>query len=339
MTALQADKVPITILAGFLGAGKTTLLNRILSGEPGVRVAVLVNDFGAIDIDARLITRVEGETVSLANGCICCTIRDDLAAAIAGLLDAAEPPQHILTETSGVSEPASVAMAVAMAPRLATRAGVDAIVTVVDAEQVLELDGSQAALAADQVAAADIVVVNKNDLVDGARRRAVHDWVRSVTPQARIVDAVQGDVPLPVLLGAQLAPERAFTARAAHAHAHHDRVFETWSWRCEEPLAFQAVYEALRTLPAEIYRAKGILALAEVPERRVVAQVVGRRVTLARGAPWEGERPQSALVVIGAAGGVDAGELGRRFAACRAGVAQVPESRMADAVVEVLRRP
>ena len=100
--------IPVTIIGGFLGAGKTTLLNYILSENHGVRAAVLVNDFGAINIDAKLVVGVEGETVTLANGCVCCTIRDDLVGACLGLLQRDEPPEHLLIELSGVSDPVPV---------------------------------------------------------------------------------------------------------------------------------------------------------------------------------------------------------------------------------------
>src|SRR5688572_19146180 len=104
----MADKTPVTILTGFLGAGKTTLLNHILNGNHGLRVAVLVNDFGAVNIDARLVVGVEGETVSLSNGCICCTIRGDLLNCVDNLLKRPDTPEYILIEASGVSDPAQI---------------------------------------------------------------------------------------------------------------------------------------------------------------------------------------------------------------------------------------
>ncbi|MCC7412034.1 MAG: GTP-binding protein [Gammaproteobacteria bacterium] len=330
-------KVPVTILAGFLGAGKTTLLNHVLAAAQGVRLAVLVNDFGAINIDAELITRVDGETISLANGCVCCTIRDDLATAIADLLEGPEPPQHILTETSGVSEPAAVAMGIAMSSRLALRAAVDAVVTVVDAEQVMALNGEAGALAVDQIAAADIVVVNKIDLVAGDGLNRVRDWIRAIAPSVRIVEASHGAVPAAIVLGTRVRPPRV-AAAGGHRDHHHESTYATWSWSEDEPLALQSLYATLGTLPLGVYRAKGIVYLREVPERRVIVQVVGARVSIARGAAWGEDPRRSRLVVIGAAGAFDAAVLERRFRACRASLAQVASTPMTEAVVRVLRR-
>ena len=140
MTTRNAMPIPITIITGFLGAGKTTLLNRLLRAEHGLRLAVLVNDFGAVNIDAQLIVGIEGETISLKNGRICCTIRDDLREAVLGLLargDAHDAPDAIVIETSGVSDPYAVATTFTHSPELRERTQVDCIVVLVDAEQVL----------------------------------------------------------------------------------------------------------------------------------------------------------------------------------------------------------
>ncbi|NJO00189.1 MAG: GTP-binding protein [Anaerolineales bacterium] len=135
MNRTNQQVIPLTIIGGFLGAGKTTLLNHILHSDHGLRVAVLVNDFGAINIDTQLIVGVEGETISLSNGCICCSIRDDLMEATLQLLERPDPPEYIIVETSGVSNPGAVKLTFMFSSELISRVRVDSIVTVIDAEQ------------------------------------------------------------------------------------------------------------------------------------------------------------------------------------------------------------
>jgi G3E family GTPase len=254
------------------------------------------------------------------------------------VLGADPPPEHIVIEASGVSDPAAVALALAMRPSLATRTAIDAIVTVVDAEEFPRLEGDAAALAVDQVAAADLIVINKTDRVDPAGLDAVRARVRAIAADARVVSAVHADVPLDFVLGTRAGPASTPPSHA-HAHAHHDERFVSFSWSSDEALAFQALYEALRTLPASIYRGKGIVNLAEVPDRRVIVQMVGRRVTVERGAPWGREAPSTRVALIGAPDGIEVAALEQRFDACRRRVSTAPPSRMAAAVIEILRRP
>ncbi len=322
--------IPITLITGFLGAGKTTLLNTILRAEHGLRVAVLVNDFGEVNIDSLLIVGIEGETVSLANGCICCTIRDDLLQATLQVVQRPDRPEYIIVETSGVSDPEAVALTF-LTPELREHVVLDSILTLVDADQVLTLEGQDAILAIDQVAVADIVVLNKADLAGEAGLAQASAWVREITPRARILPAVHGQVPLELVLGVgHFSPEHlsgrggrdvhVHTAASNHDHDHehtdHTLLYETWRFSTPEPLVFKAVREAVKTLPTTIFRAKGVLHFSDSPTRRGLLHVVGKRVRLTLGEPWGTETPRTEFVVIGAAGGVDPDELQRRFEAC-----------------------
>jgi G3E family GTPase len=155
--------VPVTIIGGFLGAGKTSLLNHILTNSSGRRVAVLVNDFGDINIDAKLIVSIEGETVSLANGCICCTIRDDLLIEVHRVLGTEPRPEYIVIETSGVSKPVAVAETF-LNPSTQGLVDVQNIITVVDAELVVDDTAGFGDIAFDQINVADMVVVTRQIL-------------------------------------------------------------------------------------------------------------------------------------------------------------------------------
>ena len=327
-------RTPVTVLTGFLGAGKTTLLNRILNGDHGMKVGVLVNDFGSINIDADLVVDVESDVISLANGCVCCSIRDDLSEAVIQVMERPERPEYILLEASGVAEPTGIALTFADDPSLLDRVRLDSIICVVDADQVFAAP-EQMELKIWQVATADMVVLNKTDLVGREQIDRIRSWLDDRLHRYRLLEASRCDVPFEVLLGVgrfhpgQLEPDRAAHSPGCtdpgcdHAeHTVHDRRFESWSYETDRPLALDALRKTAAKLPAGIYRAKGVVAVSEAPGRRAVLQVVGKRVDVSFDDDWNGRAPRTRIVAIGATGTIGPEDLEKHFAACLADVAE-----------------
>jgi G3E family GTPase len=316
---------PVTVLTGFLGAGKTTLLNHILSNTEGRRMAVLVNDFGAINIDARLVVSVEDDRIALSNGCICCTIRDDLVTALLKLLQQSPAPEHVVIEASGVSEPMGIAETL-FQPELERVLRVDAMVAVCDAANYAQLGFDDGEMVLRQAAVADIVLLNKVDIAPAAELAQLRADLALAAPQARVLETVRCKLPMDVLFG---PGERQRTSRHladpsghGHGHGHHsahrhdpDSRFESWSWTGDEPIALEAFGLWVKQLPATIVRGKGVLHLAEHPGREAVFQLVGKRSTIELGRPCDA-RAANALVLIGARGAITASTLDRALRDC-----------------------
>ena len=330
--------VPITILTGFLGAGKTTLLNRILTGDHGLRIGVLVNDFGSINIDAELVVGVEGNMISLANGCVCCQIRDDLVDSVVALLGRPEAIEYILLEASGVADPAGIFMTFNDA-NLRDRIRLDSVTCVVDADQVFAhpeypplLD-----LKLRQIGFADMLILNKVGLAGPEQVAKVKAWLDDHFNRLRIVETDYCQAPYEILLGVgRFDPARADANLNAlehacddpnchdpeHDHGHdnhvhdHAKVFSTWSYETDRPIALEALREKMRKLPASVYRAKGFVYLADAPKMRAILQVVGRRVDVSLEAEWGERERRTRIVAIGAADRLDASLLERTLDSC-----------------------
>lgn len=295
--------LPLTVIGGYLGAGKTTLLNHLLRANRGRRIAVLVNDFGSINIDAELITHQDGATIQLANGCICCSLAVGFVAALTQVAALAPRPDHVVIEASGVSDPLKIAQYGHVPPFV-----LDGVVVLADAEAVRARaqDKYVGRSVLRQLRGADLLVLNKGDLVSPEQLAAVRAWLGATAPQATLIEASYGQVDPALLidLGGHLAGEQPDTDDDDHVAAH-----ESWSFTSRMPLDEARVLAAIAALPPGVVRGKGVLQLRERPERQTVLQLVGRRWALEPGPPWGEAAPGSRLVLIGTPGSLDPAQL------------------------------
>ena len=312
--------VPLTILTGFLGAGKTTLLNHILTGDHGLKVGILVNDFGSINVDAELVVGLDDGMIALANGCVCCQIRDDLVESVAALIDRDEPVEYVILEASGVADPGSIYMTF-VDSSYRDQIRLDSVTCVVDADQVLRDDDPDVVkLKLQQIGFADLVILNKVDLagVDGAA--TVKRWIDHHFTRVRLVPAINCEVPLDLLLSVGRFDESQVTHDAHRHNEEHGARFRTQSYEDGRPLSRRSLERMIkRELPAGIYRCKGFVHLADDPDQRYVLQVVGRRADLVADRPWGVESPRNRIVAITHNSNGRADQLADLFGACVAG--------------------
>ena len=332
MTSLA--KVPCTIVTGFLGAGKTTLVRHVLENADGRRLAVIVNEFGDVGIDGDILKScgiescTEDSIVELSNGCICCTVADDFVPALKSLLDRPNPPEHIVIETSGLALPKPLVKAFNW-PEIASRVTVDGVVAVVDGAAVaagrfaddpeavarqragdesLDHDNPLEEVYEDQLLCADLVVLNKADLMSADELKTVVGDIGRTLPKAvKVVEVQNGKVSVSVLLGLGAAAESDLESRHSHhdlegEHDHED--FDTFVVDVSSCTAPQDIVDriARATAAHDILRVKGFVEIAGKPMRLLV-QGVGARIQHQFDRPWRaGEARRGRLVVIGEKG-------------------------------------
>ena len=322
-----AGATPVTVLTGFLGAGKTTLVNRILSEAHGLRIAVIVNDFGAIAIDSQLIIGVQAGAVSLANGCVCCEIRGDLVAAVDSVLAQDHELDALVLEASGVAEPSGIARTfTSQVFRSPVR--LDGIVAVVDAEQLpaQAQDPATRDLVFGQIGYSDIVLLNKIDLAQRAQVDAVRNFVHDRLPAVRIIETSHAQVPFHVLLGIGPAETAKTPDRGTDSgHRHSSGAFQHWTYTRDCAVDTGTLLASIRLLPRSVYRIKGFVHSARDPDHRYLLQAVGQRGEIHRFDEWAGRVAGTELVIITDRSGVDRTAIDAQLDACFTGSAMIPD--------------
>ncbi|MCA1991234.1 MAG: GTP-binding protein [Coleofasciculus sp. S288] len=323
--ALPKRGMPVTIITGFLGSGKTTLLNQILQNKQDLKVAVLVNEFGDINIDSQLLVSLDKDMVELSNGCICCTINEGLVDAVYRVLEREDRVDYLVIETTGIADPLPIALTF-LGTELRDLTRLDSILTLVDAETFTpEHFDSEAALR--QVAYGDMVLLNKIDRVDNQRLEELESYIQTVKHGARILRTEYSQVPLPLILDVGLTPIDEYSKEAdrydAHAHEHepthenHDHIHEhdhkhhhghhshhlendgfvSVSFMSDRPFNVHKFEKFLtQQMPNTVFRAKGILWFSDSPLRHIF-QLSGPRYEL-DAEDWLSS-PKTQLVFIG----------------------------------------
>ena len=290
--------VPILLVVGFLGAGKTTVVNHLLAHANGLRIAALVNDFGAINIDAALIQGASDGVISLANGCICCTLEGDLLRTLATLMRRTPPPEAIIIETSGIADPADIVRNL-MDPVIFQAAPLETVLCVIDTTAPLADPLLRA-----QLAAADLVALSRTDLADPATTAQTRRTLTRLHPKAIVLEAPHGQVPLDLLF-TQTQPSSRTPGRRRPVS---DR-FESFSWTSDHPISLPKLQHAIGQLAPRLARAKGLFEPDDQPGRRLQFHLAGGRATLAQAGTTEPGTPLSQMVFIAEIGAMTANDI------------------------------
>jgi G3E family GTPase len=301
--------LPVTIITGFLGSGKTTLLNQILQNNNNFKIAVLVNEFGDINIDSQLLISYEEDIIELSNGCICCTINEGLFEAVYRILEREDKVDYLVIETTGVADPLPIILTF-LGSEFRDLTRLDSVVTLIDAETFTP-EHFESEAAYKQIIYADVVLLNKTDLALSEKLEELEQYIRHTKVGARIIRSQYGRVPLPLILDIGLTPTATYQNEHQehhhqhdekhhhHHHSHHLDIdgFLSVSFKSDRPFDVYKFEKFLtEQMPTEVFRAKGILWFSD-SDLRHIFQLSGPRYDL-KAEDWK-NAPNNQLVFIG----------------------------------------
>jgi G3E family GTPase len=316
-----SKRLPVTVITGYLGAGKTTLLNRLLTQQSGKKVAIIVNEFGELGIDSKLVVHADEQIVAMNNGCICCTVRGDLIRIIGELMERRDQFDHLVIETTGLADPGPVIQSFFVDEVVRRQTALDAVVTVVDAKHIWEhLNASEAQ---EQIAFADVLVINKKDLVSDQQLQNLEARIRRINAFAKIYHTENCDLSIEAVLGINafdlknaLSIDPQLLEDSSHAHDQSvSSVSIVNSGNVSSKKLTHWLNRLVEVKGRDIFRIKGILNVDQ-EDRRFVFQGVHMLLEGRPGRPWRtGESRQSEIVFIGR--NLDRNSLKEQFQACQ----------------------
>jgi len=313
----RIGRIPVYIITGFLGSGKTTCINQILKSSAGVRFGVIVNDFGSICIDQNLIEGTRDQIIALENGCICCSLRNDLSEAVSTLTNSDSGPEILVIEASGVADPSGI-INLLESKEMQKKVRIAGVICLVDAEGISSVSWIMSHLVRKQIRSADLILLNKVDRISESKKSTIRkEWI---PPGIPLLETAYAALPVTLILGITHTETSEQPNAGEHAGHHHhnssEHGFSTISWTNTSPIRLSCLQTFMKNLPPTVIRAKGLAYTSELPLQQVIVQVVGRRVSVTKGRPWTIGDQVTQLTFIGIGDKIETGYISTRLDSC-----------------------